>query len=163
MKRLIVVFVTLLVVSTASSAEVPALASPDQRATRIYVSKSKQELQLFRDEQLLKTYKVRFGDQPKGHKQTEGDERTPEGKYVIDYKNPASDFHLSLHVSYPNATDKERAATAGVSPGGDIMVHGGNNVFRRYNWTDGCIALTNKQIEEVWRLVDVGTPIEIVP
>ncbi len=163
MSRSIVLFLGLFVLASSAYAKVPQLVSPEQRATRIYVSKSNQQLQIFRDDVLLKTYKVRFGKHPRGHKQAEGDERTPEGNYVIDYKNPNSKFHLSLHISYPNAEDRGRAKNAGLSPGGDIMVHGGNNIFRPFNWTDGCIAVTNKQIEEIWRLVEVGTPIEIVP
>lgn len=163
MFRAIVLILGTLVFAFSAYAKAPQLVSPEQRATLIYVSKSERQLQLFRNDVLLKRYRVRFGRNPQGHKQAEGDERTPEGSYVIDYKNPRSRFHLSLHISYPNAEDRARAKASGLSPGGDIMVHGGNNIFRPFNWTDGCIAVTNKQIEEIWRLVEVGTPIEIVP
>lgn len=119
-----------------------------------------------------RTYRsIQLGDAPKGHKQFEGDERTPEGRYVIDYGNPRSAYHLSLHVSYPNAADKAFAESRGKSPGGDIFIHGQPNglvagamgVRGMGDWTDGCIALSNGEIEELWTLVRDGTPIEITP
>lgn len=115
-----------------------------------------------------RTYRgIQLGDAPQGHKQFEGDERTPEGRYLIDYGNPRSAYHLSLHISYPNAADKAFAESRGKSPGGDIFIHGQPNglvgVRGMGDWTDGCIALSNPEIEELWTLVRDGTPIEITP
>lgn len=119
-----------------------------------------------------RTYRgIQLGDAPQGHKQFEGDERTPEGRYLIDYGNPRSAYHLSLHISYPNAADKAFAESRGKPPGGDIFIHGQPNgtvpglvgVRGVGDWTDGCIALSNPEIEELWTLVRDATPIEIVP
>ncbi|NLR71179.1 L,D-transpeptidase family protein [Novosphingobium sp. ERN07] len=109
---------------------------------------------------------IQLGDAPQGHKRFEGDERTPEGRYVIDHGNPQSAYHLSLHISYPNAADKDFAESQGKSPGGQIFIHGQPNWIKigrvPGDWTDGCIALSNEEIEELWSLVGDGTPIEIV-
>jgi murein L,D-transpeptidase YafK len=120
--------------------------------------------------QVLKTYKIALGTEPVGRKTRQGDHRTPEGVYVIDSKNAKSRFHMGLHVSYPNASDRARARALGVSPGGAIMIHGLPDAFarlgplhRQADWTDGCIAVTNEEIEEIWQLVPLGTPIEILP
>ncbi len=117
---------------------------------------------------VLKTYKVALGAEPVGAKQREGDHKTPEGIYVIDSRNSASRFHLSLHISYPSPADRERAHKLGVAPGGAIMIHGLEpkyaylgSLHRQTDWTDGCIAVTNAEIEEIWRLVPVGTPVEV--
>ena len=116
------------------------------------------------------SFPVTFGREPKGHKQERGDERTPEGKYVLDSKNTNSQFYKSIHVSYPNAQDRANAQQRGVDPGGDIMVHGQPNgwewaapVVQLFSWTDGCIALSNDNLDQVWAAVDPGTPIEIRP
>lgn len=110
---------------------------------------------------------LQFGDRPQGHKQFEGDERTPEGRYVIEGRNPGSRYHLSLKVSYPNAADRAFAAAQGRSPGGDIFLHGQPNSLPLGripgDWTDGCIAFSNAEIEELWRIVPDGTTIEIRP
>lgn len=110
---------------------------------------------------------LQFGDQPQGHKRFEGDERTPEGRYVIEGRNPGSAYHLSLKVSYPNPADRAYARQYGRSPGGDIFLHGQPNglPFGRVpgDWTDGCIAFANHEIEELWRIVPDGTVIEIRP
>jgi len=115
----------------------------------------------------IKAYRgLQFGDAPRGHKQFQGDERTPEGIYRIDRRNPQSSFHLSLGISYPNAADRAFASRYGRSAGGDIFIHGqptGRPGRMRGDWTDGCIALTNAQIEELWQIVPNGTPIEIRP
>ena len=104
---------------------------------------------------------------PSGHKHFEGDERTPEGRYLIDYRNPRSAYHLSLHISYPGADDRAYAAAHGRSPGGEIFIHGQPNALTEGrepgDWTDGCIAVSNAEIEELWREVPDGTPIEIRP
>jgi murein L,D-transpeptidase YafK len=125
---------------------------------------------LYSDDTLLRTYQIALGSNPEGHKQQQGDSRTPEGTYLIDYRNPQSSYHLSLHISYPNNDDRRRAAERGVSPGGDIFIHGLPPKFAwvgamhtSLDWTDGCIAVSNKEIEEMWRMVPNGTPIEILP
>jgi murein L,D-transpeptidase YafK len=119
---------------------------------------------------VIKEFHVVFGENPKGHKQQEGDERTPEGHYILDFKNPDSRFYKSIHISYPNEQDKARARAAGVNPGGLIMIHGQKNnlglfanVVQNFNWPDGCIAVTNSEMDEIWNAVDEGTPIEILP
>ena len=110
---------------------------------------------------------LQFGDRPLGHKQFEGDERTPDGRYVIEGRNPGRRYHLSLKVSYPNAADRAFAAAQGRSPGGDIFLHGQPNSLPLGripgDWTDGCIAFSNAEIEELWRIVPDGTTIEIRP
>lgn len=143
---------------------------PGARADRVVVDKRARTLTLLADGRALKTYPVSLGGAPAGHKRREGDERTPEGRYVLDYRNPNSFAHLSLHVSYPDSADAARARAAGVPPGGMIMVHGIRNglgwmgrLHRLVDWTDGCIAVTNGEMEEIWRAVPDGTPIEIRP
>jgi murein L,D-transpeptidase YafK len=147
----------------------PAVAAPEH-ADRILVLKSQHVLALFNHGKQIKTYKVALGGNPVGAKDRQGDHKTPEGHYIIDAKNERSQFHLALHISYPNAKDQARAATAGVSSGGDIMIHGLPPNFawvgplhRQTDWTDGCIAVTNAEIEEIWNLVPVGTPVDIQP
>ncbi|MEW6002583.1 MAG: L,D-transpeptidase family protein [Nitrospirota bacterium] len=146
--------------------EVSALAKAD----KVVVIKSKRILMLLRDGEIWKTYKIALGKQPAGHKIFAGDKRTPEGNYFLDRRNMESRFHLSIHISYPNESDIFYARKLGVSPGGDIMIHGlpakleGIGKFHRIrDWTDGCIAVTNSEIEEMWQLVPDGTPIEIRP
>ena len=127
-------------------------------------------MSIFRDGKSLKTYRVALGGNPIGAKEQEGDRKTPEGVYTIDYRNPNSDYHLALHVSYPSDEDNTRAAQRGVNAGFDIMIHGLPNghgwigAFHRWkDWTAGCIALTDEEIEELWRVTPDGTPIEIRP
>jgi murein L,D-transpeptidase YafK len=134
------------------------------------VLKSQHRLILLRQGQELASYPVSIGRNFIGAKTRAGDHKTPEGTYIVDGRNPQSGFHLSLHVSYPNAEDRKRAALAGVSPGGDIMIHGIKNGFgwlrrvhRLMDWTDGCIAVTNAEMDQIWPLVPAGTPIEIRP
>src|ERR1700693_1683131 len=141
---------------------------PTARVDRVLVLKSRHELTLFHDDQPLKTYRVSLGRGPSAPKSREGDHPTPEGRYILDYRNPGSRFHRSIHVSYPNAADIERARQLGAAPGGAIMVHGLPEVLhwlgklqRLVDWTDGCIAVTNEEMDEIWRRVPDGTPIEI--
>lgn len=151
----------------------PPLATPPAprpvRVDFVLVDKSDRTLTLYGEGLALRTYGgLQFGDAPMGHKRFEGDERTPEGRYVLDYRNPQSSYHLSLHISYPNEADRAFAARYGRSPGGLIFIHGQPNGWpdgERVpgDWTDGCIALSNAQIEELWTLVADGTPIEIRP
>ncbi len=138
------------------------------RADRILVDKSDRTLILFKGEEEIARYsKIRFGDAPEGHKRFEGDEKTPEGKYTIDGRNPGSSFHLSLRVSYPNAADRAYAEARGKSPGGDIFIHGQPNGYDgapiARDWTDGCIALSNAEIKQIWDVVPDGAEIEIRP
>ncbi len=139
-------------------------------ADRIVVWKSKHQMELFSKGNLLKRYTVSFGGNPIGHKQKEGDQHTPEGLYNIALHNPHSTCHLSLQVSYPSTMDRESARKHGVPPGGDIMIHGLPNGywyvgrFRRFkNWTAGCIAVTDPEMEEIFRVVPDATPVEIHP
>ncbi len=134
----------------------------------VLVDKSEKKIYLLSKGKELKEYDVVFGESPKGHKQQEGDERTPEGKYILDYKKADSSFYKAIHISYPNEEDNARARKMGVDPGGLIMIHGQKNGFgwlswlmQWFNWTDGCIAVTNAKMDEIWQLVEVGTPIEI--
>lgn len=139
-------------------------------ATTVVVHKSARRLELWRGATLLRSYRVSLGLRPEGHKEQEGDFRTPEGRYLLDSRNPRSDFFLSIRVSYPNEKDRARARKAGVPPGGLIMIHGLPNEprwppehYAREDWTDGCIALNNADMMEVWMLVSDGTPIDIRP
>lgn len=139
-------------------------------ADRIVIEKGAHTLALYREGHVLKTYKVSLGANPKGRKEREGDGRTPEGIYVIDSRKADSSFHRALHVSYPNLQDRLRARRLGVSPGGAIMIHGLPNGLGSIgkahllrDWTQGCIAVTNEEIEEIWRLVPNRTPVEIKP
>jgi murein L,D-transpeptidase YafK len=134
------------------------------RADQIVVNKSRREMLLLRGNVILRQYRIALGRDPVGHKQQEGDGRTPEGRYVIDRRNPKSKYHLALHISYPSADDVARAQEAGVDPGGDIMIHGlKDGELRDGDWTQGCIAVTNPEMEEIWGLVTDGTAIVIVP
>jgi murein L,D-transpeptidase YafK len=135
------------------------------RANHIVVSKTNRVLALMNGAETLKRYEVHLGFQPLGHKQRSGDGRTPEGRYYIDRRNPRSDFFLSLGVSYPNAIDLARARAMGVRPGGDIFIHGGPTRAadrRKKDWTAGCIAVTDAEMEEIWSMVPTGIPISIL-
>jgi murein L,D-transpeptidase YafK len=141
-----------------------------QLADRIIILKSAHTMTLLNGQRTLKIYKVALGGVPVGPKRIEGDHKTPEGDYLIDAKNSHSQFHLSLHISYPSAADKQRARNIGARPGSAIMIHGLARPFaylgalhRQSDWTDGCVAVTNPEIEEIWKLVPVGTPVEIRP
>ena len=178
-RGLLVVAIALLAIAAVSivgwdlikpGRRIPQPVPPEQRANAILVEKQARRLTLLRDGARLKTYAVSLGGDPIGHKQQEGDSRTPEGRYVIDFKNERSRFHLSMRVSYPNSDDRESARKRGVPAGSDIMIHGlpngmgfiGRLALAR-DWTDGCIAVTNSEVEEIWSMVEVGTPIEIRP
>lgn len=143
---------------------------PDARADSVVVEKGRRTLTLMSGQQVLKTYRIALGGDPVGPKTQQGDHKTPEGSYVLDRRNPKSRFHLALHISYPNAEDRAQAGKRGVEAGGDIMVHGLPNGFGWLaglhtvrDWTDGCIAVTNQEMDEIWRAVADGTPIEIKP
>lgn len=143
-------------------------SSPERPVDFLLVDKSERTLVLYRDGIEVRRYAgLQFGAERFGHKRFEGDERTPEGRYTIDTRNPNSAFHLSLRVSYPNERDRAFAEAQGRSPGGDIFLHGQPNGLAagrmEGDWTDGCIALANAEMDELWRLVRDGTPIEIRP
>jgi murein L,D-transpeptidase YafK len=149
---------------------VPTASLGIEKADMVLVIKSDSKLYLKKNGEILKEYHVAFGANPEGHKKQEGDERTPEGSYILDYKKSDSAFYKSIHISYPNEADKKRAKEAGVNPGGFIMIHGQKNglgwlswITQRFNWTDGCIAVTNSAMDGIWNSVNVGTPIEIQP
>ncbi|MBZ7920739.1 L,D-transpeptidase family protein [Ensifer adhaerens] len=137
---------------------------------RVVVHKERRLLQLFQGAQMIREYTVALGGNPVGHKRQEGDERTPEGLYSLDWRNPGSGYYKSIHVSYPAPVDVSAAAASGVDPGGMIMIHGQPNYFgwlafltQRFDWTNGCIAVTNAEMEEIWAMVPNNTPIEIKP
>jgi murein L,D-transpeptidase YafK len=142
----------------------------DAVADRIVLEKSARRLTLFQSGRVLKTYPVALGRAPLGPKEYEGDQRTPEGIYKIDFHKPDSDYHLALHISYPEQPDIDRAAAQNLSAGSDIMIHGLPNgrswigrFHRRSDWTAGCIAVADFEIEEIYRAVPDGTPIELRP
>lgn len=153
-----------------SSGETGTGAWSEQPADRIVIEKSVRKLALLRGSVIIRTYKIALGGQPVGRKECRGDNRTPEGNYIIDARNKRSQFHRSLHVSYPNPIDRANARKRGCNPGGDIYIHGLPNGFDPianaytvHDWTLGCIAVTNQEIEEIWLLVPDGTPVEIKP
>ena len=136
---------------------------------KVVVDKSARIMQLMSKDKVIKSYHIALGDNPKGHKRQEGDERTPEGVYTLDYKNENSIAYRSIHISYPNTDDVAQAKARGVSPGGAIMIHGQMNGYEKFthfnqqrDWTDGCIAVTNDEMDEIMAAVEIGTPIEIV-
>jgi murein L,D-transpeptidase YafK len=138
-------------------------------AESVLVDKSERKMWLIHEGRKYREYDISLGDSPVGHKEREGDEKTPEGSYIIDYRNPESRFYLSLHISYPREEDEEKAQRKGVMPGGNIFIHGLPNGLEKMSssyvgrdWTDGCIAVSNQAIEELWVLVQDGTPIEIL-
>jgi len=149
---------------------VQAAANPSMHADRVLVVKKDRTLQLLNHGKVIKTYKVALGGDPVGPKTRLGDHKTPEGVYVLDSRNAHSLFYKSIHISYPNERERAAARKNGVSPGGDVFVHGLPHGFgyvgaahRLRDWTDGCIAVTNEEIDEIWSVVPEGTPIEIRP
>lgn len=163
-------WVVLALLLGASPAASPA---PDPDAPEVdlaVVEKEARKLTLYSGETVVEEYAIALGGNPTGHKQQEGDRRTPEGGYTIDYRNPKSRFFLSLHISYPNEADRRSARERGVSPGGDIFIHGLGREFSflgklhaLHDWIDGCIAVTNEEIQEIWDLVPNGTRIRLLP
>lgn len=148
----------------------PAAARPFPVADRVVVRKEARELRLLRGDEVLKTARIALGLEPRGHKRQEGDFRTPEGAYRLIERNPDSDYFLSIRISYPNADDALRANRRGVSPGGQIMIHGQPNnpsrtaeYYRRTDWTNGCIAVSNSDMVDIWLMTGLDTPIRILP
>jgi murein L,D-transpeptidase YafK len=161
---------TLLLLSAAQPARAFDPTLVPVFAERVVVKKGERRLYLYKGEAQLATYPISLGRNPKGAKRQQGDLRTPEGRYVLDYRKRDSGFYRALHVSYPNAADLEQAHRRGVAPGGDIMIHGlpnwyhgSDENFPFRDWTQGCIALGNRHIDMVWALVPDGTTIEILP
>jgi len=157
-------------IATAKNiAKQPQTIPSDVVIDKVFVDKSERRLQLLSGDKVIKSYHIALGGNPIGHKQQEGDQRTPIGSYILDYKNEKSQYYRSIHVSYPNAVDKARAKKHGMSPGGAIMIHGQKNGFgalamlnQQRDWTAGCLAVTNDEMDEIMATVKVGTPIEIV-
>lgn len=164
MRRLFLAAVAASLSTASATTPAPALAD------RIVVHKAKREMLLLRDGIILKSYKIALGTAPVGPKQRQGDHKTPEGLFTIDSRNPHSKYHKGLHISYPGAAHRERARRSGYDPGGAIMIHGLPNgwgfigkAHRLRDWTDGCVAVTDQEIDEIWNLVPNGTPVEITP
>ena len=150
--------------------EPPLLALAEAQADLLEVFKGERRMELKRDGRTIRRYRVALGFAPERHKEREGDGRPPEGSYTVDARNPQSAFHLSLRVSYPDEDDKARAASLGVSPGGDIYIHGQPNGWRKFlvghpakDWTTGCVAVSDAEIREVWALVPTGARVVIHP
>jgi murein L,D-transpeptidase YafK len=173
MRRLLLLVASLVVVALAVLLLLEAMAGrlPEgATADALLVEKAARRLTLLRDGKAIAAYRIALGSEPVGAKEREGDGRTPEGRYRIDFHKADSAYHLALHVSYPEEGDRERARRLGVDPGGAIMIHGIRNglgwlgpLHRVLDWTRGCVALTNREIEEVYRAVPDGTAVEIVP
>lgn len=148
----------------------PAFAGDFPLADKVLVEKGKRQLHLLRNGTPFRTFKIALGAYPEGDKLEEGDQRTPEGYYMLDARNPDSDYFLSIHVSYPNNTDRAEARRKGVDPGGAIMIHGQPNLpnfsaayYAREDWTNGCIAVSNSDMIDIWLMTPDSVPIEIVP
>jgi murein L,D-transpeptidase YafK len=163
------------VIALIALALVGCATPPPQRlvADQVVVKKSERKLMLMHDGKVMREYRIALGDNPWGHKMHEGDERTPEGDYILDWRNPRSNFYKSIHISYPNDRDRLFARVMGLKPGGMIMIHGLPNYlpanavrhanYNRRDWTDGCIAVDNHEMDEIWHAVRDGTPIKILP
>jgi len=171
MKQFIAVLFVLVFVCVIGWVLWPEPALPvDAKADRVVVQKSARRLELYRGSELLKAYPVSLGRHPVGKKEQQGDGRTPEGEYRLDYRNANSSFYRALHISYPQADDVASARVRGADPGGLVMVHGIKNglgwlgrLHRMVDWTDGCVAVTDREMDEIWRAVPDGTKIVLQP
>jgi murein L,D-transpeptidase YafK len=166
-KPILLGFLLLPACGSGNAQDLPVIAK-GVKADRISVDKSERLMILYKDGKEIARYsRIKLGDAPVGHKRFEGDEKTPEGSYTINGRNPKSSYHLSLRLSYPNAADHAYAKAKGKSPGGDIFIHGQPNMSPidrlSHDWTDGCIAVTNAEIAQIWKLVPDRTPINIAP
>jgi murein L,D-transpeptidase YafK len=168
-RRKLLRFASVIALAGMSAGIAPrSAAQTASKIDRIVIEKSKRTLSLMDGTKTLKTYKVALGGQPVGPKDRQGDHKTPEGIYSVDAKNPNSQFYKALHISYANQADRANARKLGVSPGGDVEIHGLGSKWewlgakhRLTDWTDGCIALTNEEIDEIYPLIKVGTPIPV--
>lgn len=154
---------------TRMPSDTPLLDRP-AGINQVLVRKSERRLYLMDDDEVVHSYRISLGENPQGHKLYEGDQRTPEGDYELDWRNANSDFYKSIHISYPSPRDRELASAWGLDPGGSIMIHGLPNeagdmafAFAGLDWTNGCIAVTNEEMDQIWQLVADGTPIRILP
>lgn len=161
---------TICLLALLGSAPAPVTAAAIEMADRVVVRKAERQLLLMRGERVLRTFDVALGLTPTGHKQREGDFRTPEGNYRLAGRNPNSDFFLALQVNYPGPDDLRRASQEGVSPGGQIMIHGQPNrpskpleYYQTRDWTNGCIAVSNADMVDIWLMTPDNTPIQILP
>ena|SRR5579864_142958 len=163
-------FRSVLLLLILSGAAAPASKAPTPIVDHIVVLKSERTMRLYTRDKLIREYRVALGGDTVGPKRQQGDHKTPEGNYTIDLRNQHSQFHLALRISYPDAHDRDWAREHHVDPGGAIMIHGLPPAFaylgplhRKTDWTDGCIAVTNQEIEEIWEMVPLGTRVEIKP
>ncbi|AZL59262.1 hypothetical protein EI545_10650 [Tabrizicola piscis] len=160
--RLMVVLVMALGLAACGDPKFRRYNGPE--VTQVQVHKADRKMYLLHNDRVLESYDIALGFAPGGHKQFEGDGKTPEGLYYITHKNPNSNFHLSLRVSYPNEQDIAFAEAQGKAPGGDIFIHGGpRRPISRRDWTEGCVAVTDREMEDVYSMVEPGTPIYILP
>lgn len=161
-------------VSTASIGTIPHTGTSGQDefplADKVVVQKADRKLHLMRDGEAFRSFDIALGIVPLGHKEEEGDNKTPEGRYWLDMRNPNSDYFLSIRISYPDATDRQKARQKGLDPGGQIMIHGQPNnptysaaYYRRADWTNGCIAVSNSDMIDIWLMTPDRVPIEILP
>ena len=148
----------------------PVQVSEFPRADKVVVEKENRKLHLLNNGEVFRTFDIALGVEPVGDKEREGDQKTPEGSYSLDDRNPDSDFFLAIHISYPSAADRAVARGNGHDPGGAIMIHGQPNVptystayYRTQDWTNGCIALSNSDMIDCWLMTEIDTPIEIRP
>jgi len=158
-----VLMVVALALTVASCSKFQTYTGPV--VTRVIINKTDRMMYLMHNTDVLESYRVGLGFAPRGHKTVQGDGRTPEGEYRISRRNPDSEFHLSIGISYPNAADIADAKSRGENPGGDIFIHGRPWKYRKggQDWTAGCIAVTNREIEQIYAMVRNGTPITINP
>ncbi|MGI9270952.1 MAG: L,D-transpeptidase family protein [Woeseiaceae bacterium] len=163
LKRIILVVLFLVALPSLQASEFPV-------ADKVLIEKAERKLHLIKDGEAFRSFDIALGIRPVGDKQHEGDFKTPEGKYLLDTRNPNSDFFLSIHISYPNRQDTQVARSNGVAPGGAIMIHGQPNTptrseayYRTQDWTNGCIAVSNSDMIDIWLMTASNTPIEILP
>jgi murein L,D-transpeptidase YafK len=160
----------LLAASLVPSSFTPVVASEFPLADKVLVEKGKRQLHLLKNDQPFRTFQIALGAAPEGDKEREGDQKTPEGQYYLDMRNSDSEFFLSIRVSYPNSADRDAANRKGMDPGGQIMIHGQPNVpiysrayYSTEDWTNGCIAVSNSDMIDIWLMTPNYVPIEIVP
>lgn len=165
-----IVSILLLALFASGGPRADTLSPHYEQADSLLIVKSERKLYLLKEGEVLRDFDIALGLMPEGPKQREGDFRTPEGLYYLDARNPNSDYFLSLHISYPNRQDVASARSQGVEPGGQIMIHGQPNEpkysesrYENWDWTDGCIAVSNSDMVDIWLMTEEGTPIEIRP
>ena len=164
MRILTILIIAAIALSSCSRSKFRKYNGP--QVTQILIDKSDRTMHLLHGNKALRSFDVELGFSPDGHKAIEGDGRTPEGYYYINRRNPNSAFHLSLGISYPNDEDRAKARALGKSPGGDIFIHGGPNLFKNKNkpdWTAGCVSVTDREMEDIYAMVRNGTPVYIKP